>query len=135
MIEGAIVGVFLMLLVFGTIDFTGAYWRCQGMQYAAEAGAEFAALRGAGVPNVAAVGPGPNDPLVETKVKASVPGFDPAKVKVTSEWPDGNEPGDEVIVTAVHPLPLTVARVFFPSGCGAPKPECTGRSVRRILRH
>jgi hypothetical protein len=103
------------------------------MQHAAIAGADWAARRGAGTPAPATeVGPSADNALVESVVKDAAVGFVRTRITVHSEWPDGNDPGDTVKVTASYPLPLTVTRVFFPSGCGAPAVECRGAAVRTI---
>lgn len=141
LVEGAISAFVLVLLVFGTLDFTGAYWRCQGMQHAAVAGAEWASMRGTTAPSGMTVGPGPDDAQVKTFVKSVAAGFEPTRITVHSEWPDddgveaANSPGKRVKVTTSHPLPITITRMFFPSGCGAPALECRGAAVRTIQRY
>ncbi len=141
-------------ILLGSVDFGGAWWRCQTLQSAVLDGARYAIVHGATDPEPAkmlnasnggvdtlttyvkahAYGLNPNDPFFTFYGKTNG-NFDGTS---TPEWSDPNAtPGSTVHIHASYPMKLTLMKTFAPAGMfmGCPVPtSCEADASMTIIQ-
>ena len=110
-LEMAVVAPAVLLLLFGMIDLGIAVYAYNTLAEAVRAGTRYGVVHGARATKPA--GPLANDRQVEDVVRSYAPGFIPAKLTVTSTWPDGdNEPSSHITVSANYNYTPTVTALL-----------------------
>jgi len=106
LVELALAMPFLLLMLFGLMEFAVAFWVRHTVTHAAREGARFAIVRGSDNASPA------DDAAVATYVRSRVP---LESVQVTTTWPTTKAPGAVVRVRVAYPYqPLTGFNVIGP---------------------
>lgn len=95
LLEGGLVLLTFLLILFGIIDFSRAVYTHNSAQFAAREGCRWASVRGSGSGNVATA----ND--ISTYAKSLMPGVFGQDVTVTTTWAPDNKAGSTVTVRVV----------------------------------
>ncbi len=98
MIESAIIGVMLFMLIFGIVGFGRAVWAYGWVSHAAREATRWAAVRGSQSGRPASAGD------VSTFVAQQLAGLrnDSGQLSVTTTWISNNQPGSYVRVTVQY---------------------------------
>jgi Flp pilus assembly protein TadG len=106
LVEFALAMPFLLLMLFGIMEFAVAFWVRHTVTHAAREGARFAIVRGGDSASPA------DDAAVATYVRSRVP---LETVQVTTTWPTTKAPGAVVRVRVAYPYqPVTGFGVIGP---------------------
>lgn len=117
LLEFALVVIVLLLLVFGTMDFSRAMYCYHYVSNASREGTRYAIVRGSACTGFPDSCPA-NLTDVETHVKSSTPALDPAAVSVVTTWTPNNKPGSSVKVQVGYryKVMFPFAFPFLPNG-------------------
>jgi len=107
--EMALVLPVVLLLLFGTIDFTQVVYAYTTVSEAARVGARYAMTHGS--LSTSPVGPTANDSTVQSEVVNNAYALQSSNLTVTSSWGQGsNQAGCPVTVSATYACPLTIGK-------------------------
>ena len=108
LVEFALVGIALMLIIFGMIDVGRAVWNYNTLAQATREGTRYAIVHGADSsnpsgPESANFTPPSDDVMVRQTIEKFGAGLNPGRLTVESEWLDGdNQRGNSVKVTSSY---------------------------------
>lgn len=112
MVEFAVSGVLLVLLIAAVLDVARGVWYQGTLDSAVAEGTRYAMVHGSSssspigpTDGTYTAGPPSSDSSVTTVVDNYLPGLPTSSVRVGANWPGASDaPGDEVTVTASYPF-------------------------------